>query len=193
MSRKYRIDNERHAHFVTFTVINWIDFFIREEYRSVLVKSLEYCQQHKGLEIHAYCIMTSRIHLIIGTNGINKLENIIRDFKRHTSGCFHKLLTAEDNNYKSRKEWLLWMMERAGMKKTNTNGFQFWQHDSHPMELWSDEVFYQKMNYIHLNPVVSGFVSQPEEWLYSSARNYAELPSLIRLVDDSMSPSLSSM
>ncbi|MBC7485579.1 MAG: transposase [Cytophagaceae bacterium] len=175
--------NERHTHFVTFTTVNWVDFFIRKEYRSVLIKSMAYCQQHKGLKVYAYCIMTSHVHLIISSNGVYK-EDTIRDFKRYTSWCSNKLLTAEDTNYESRKEWMLWMIQRAGKKKTNINCFQFWQYGSHPMELFSDKVFYQKMDYIHLNPVVSGFVCQPEDWLYSSARNYAGLPSLIQLVDD---------
>jgi putative transposase len=57
------------------------------------------------------------------------------------------------------------------------------QHN-HPIELWSDEVFYQKLNYIHLNPEESGFVSQPEEWLYSSARDYAGLPGFVKLAEN---------
>jgi putative transposase len=51
-------------------------------------------------------------------------------------------------------------------------------------ELWSDEVFYQKLNYIHMNPVVSGFVSEPEHWLYSSARNHAGLPGFVELAEN---------
>ncbi|MDF2455474.1 MAG: Transposase like protein [Cytophagaceae bacterium] len=184
MSRKYRVGDNRHPHFVTFTVVNWIGFFIRNEYRDILVKSIQYCQDHKGLEVYSYCIMPSHVHMIAATDGRNKLEAIIRDLKRHTSICFHEVLTDEKTNYESRKEWMLWMMQRAGKRNKNTKDFQFWQHESHPIELWSDEVFYQKMDYIHLNPVVSGFVSQPEEWLYSSARNHAGLSCFIRLADD---------
>ncbi|MBC7486358.1 MAG: transposase [Cytophagaceae bacterium] len=184
MSRKYRVGNNRHAHFVTFTVVNWIDFFIRNEYKTVLAESIEYCREHKGLQVHSYCIMPSHIHLIVSSTGQNKLEAIIRDLKRHTSSCFHKLLTNEETNYESRKSWILWMMERAGKRTKNTGDFQFWQHESHPIELWSDDVYFQKMDYIHLNPVVAGFVSQPEDWLYSSARNYEGLSSFIRLCDD---------
>ncbi len=156
MSRKYRVGDNRHAHFKTFTVVNWIDFFIRNEYRDIFVKSIKYCQDHKGLEVYSYCIMPSHVHMIVGTDGQNKLEAVIRDLKRYTSICFHDVLTDEKTNYESRKDWML----------------------------WSDEIFYQKMDYIHLNPVVSGFVSQPEDWLYSSASNHAGLSCFIHLVDD---------
>ena len=75
------------------------------------------------------------------------------------------------------------MMRRTGLSNSNNQDFQFWQQDSHPIELWSDEVFYQKMDYIHMNPVVSGFVDQPEHWLYSSARDYAGTKGILDLVD----------
>ena len=78
---------------------------------------------------------------------------------------------------------MLWMMKRVGLNNSNNKGFQFWQQDSHQIELWSDEVFYQKMNYIHMNPVVSGFVAEAEHWLYSSARNHAGLPSILELAE----------
>jgi hypothetical protein len=50
--------------------------------------------------------------------------------------------------------------------------YQFWQHDNKPIELWSNKVFDEKINYIHNNPVEAGLVSYPEDYVYSSARAY---------------------
>jgi putative transposase len=75
-------------YFVSFTVVNWIDIFIRTEYKDVIVKSLSYCIEKKDLKLYAWCIMTSHIHLIIGSEG-NPLENTMRDLKRHTSETLH--------------------------------------------------------------------------------------------------------
>ncbi|MEM9339178.1 MAG: transposase, partial [Bacteroidota bacterium] len=55
----------------------------------------------------------------------------------------------------------------------NVKNRQFWQHHNKPIELWSPEVIDQKVNYIHMNPVESGFVFEPEYWKYSSAVDYA--------------------
>lgn len=66
------------------------------------------------------------------------------------------------------------MMERAAAKTSKVNNRMFWQHHNKPIELWNKEVLMQKLNYIHQNPVVSGFVPQAEYWKYSSADNYAE-------------------
>jgi putative transposase len=92
MSRKYKIRDQDKLYFITFTVINWIDFFIRNEYKDIFLKSLEHCQINKGLEIYAYCIMTSHIHLIIGRDGDDNMEDIIRDLKSYTSKRFRILL-----------------------------------------------------------------------------------------------------
>jgi putative transposase len=173
MSRKYRFGDQDHLHFVTFTTINWIDVFIREQYRQVLIDSVKYCQNNKGLEVYGYCLMTSHFHMIMGRNSFNTQEGIVRDLKSHTSGCMHDILERTDIVHESRREWLLWMMKRAGTINTNNNGFQFWQQHNNPIEIWTPAVFDQKLDYIHLNPVESGFVSQPEDWRYSSAVNYS--------------------
>jgi putative transposase len=122
------------------------------------------------MEIYAYCIMTSHVHLIFRAKESN-LGDILRDFKSFTSKQFQKNI--EENVQESRKEWLLWMMEKAGSQNSNIKKRQFWQQHNKPIELWSSEVIDQKVNYIHMNPVVSGFVSEPEHWKYSSAIDYS--------------------
>ena len=68
MSTKYKFKDQEKLHFVSFAVVNWVDLFIRNEYKQIIIESWKYCQQNKGLEIYAYCIMTSHIHMIIGSN-----------------------------------------------------------------------------------------------------------------------------
>ena len=80
MSSKYKVGEEAKAHFVTFSVIGWIDIFSRECYKEIFVQSLKYCQENKGLKLHAWVIMTNHVHLIIGSD-TNKLEHIVRDLK----------------------------------------------------------------------------------------------------------------
>ncbi|WP_259069340.1 hypothetical protein HDF24_13980 [Mucilaginibacter sp. X4EP1] len=79
----------------------------------------------------------------------------------------------------SRKEWMLWMMERAGKKNSQNLSFQLWQQDNHPIELFDPKILHQKLDYIHNNPVEAGIVENPEAYLYSSARDYYGLPGLI--------------
>jgi len=123
------------------------------------------------MELFAYCFLPSHVHLIFRSTKEDP-SGLIRDFKRHTS---KKVVQAiEGNPQESRREWLLEMFERAGGKKGNVSKYQFWQHHNKPIELWSTKVIKQKIDYIHNNPVESGFVTEPTEWKYSSARNFSE-------------------
>lgn len=170
MGRKYKIHSQEHFYFITFSVVDWIDVFIREEYRNIFFESIQYCQKEKGLLVGAYCMMTSHIHMALGTNGRNTLEDIIRDLKSYTSRHIRKYM--ENNPHESRKKWMIEMMMKAGKAKSNNHDFQFWQQHNHPIELSTNEILQQKIDYIHENPVKAGFVDMAANWLLSSARDY---------------------
>lgn len=170
MGRKYAIRNQESFYFVTFTVVYWLDVFTRIEYRNIFLESVRHCQNEKGLNVGAWCIMTNHVHMIIGSEGKFNLEDIIRDMKSYTSRHIRKYM--ENNPLESRKDWMIWMMQRAGKKKSNNKDFQFWQQHNHPIELTYNELIEQRLDYIHNNPVKAGFVETPSDWLYSSARDY---------------------
>jgi putative transposase len=144
----------------------------------IIVNSLNYCTKEKGLEIYAWCIMSNHVHLIISCTQGRK-EEILRDHKRHTTKA---CLEAIGNNIQeSRKDWMLWMFRRAGKKNLNNQIYQFWQQHNKPIELHSNFLLEQKLNYIHNNPVEAGLVDQPEEYRYSSARDYCGMRGLINI------------
>ena len=180
MSRKYKFAEKSGAYFIRFATVNWIDVFTRDAYFWCIIESLDYCRKNKGMEIYGYCIMPSHIHLIF-RSALNDLSELIRDFKGFTSKKMLKLI--EDNPQESRKEWILWMFERAGKKNSNVTNKQFWQQNNKPIEIWSLKVFEQKLEYIHNNPVESGFTTDPIDWKYSSARNYGNNDHTILEID----------
>jgi putative transposase len=174
MSRKFKIRDQEAVYFVTFTIIQWLDVFIRSEYRDVFLDSIRYCQKHKGLEVYAYCIMSSHVHMIVARHGKQNLEHVIRDIKKYTSS---KIIEAINNNpHESRRELLMWLFERAGTYNPHNTHYQFWEQHSHPIELNTEEKLNQRLDYVHNNPVVAGIVRYPEDYLYSSAGNYAKQP-----------------
>ncbi len=171
MSRNYKFNNPEGAYFVSFAVVDWLDVFIRNEYKNIILESLSFCQANKGMEIYAWCIMTNHIHLIFRSiNGKNP-ESILGDFKKFTSKAIVKAIS--DNDRESRKEFLLEHFKRAADKSSNVTTYQFWRHDNKPIELWSNKVINQKINYIHNNPVEEGLVYNLEDYVYSSARDYS--------------------
>ncbi len=156
---------EGKCYFITFTVVKWLDVFVRLEYSDILVNSIQFCQQQKGLEIYAYCIMPSHVHMIASTS--YKLGAILRDLKKYTSKA---IVTAIENNPReSKRELFLTCFRNEAMYSRRHKNFCFWRETNHPVELYSDKFYAQKETYIHKNPVALGLVARPEHYRLSSA------------------------
>ena len=179
MSVKYKIRDQEKLHFLSFATVEWVDVFTRTMYKDVIVDSLKYCQENKGLLLYAWVIMTNHVHLIISSKEGIKQEDIIRDLKKHTSKQLLKLI--EENSRESRRNWMMRTFKRAGEKNSNNKYYQFWRQDNHPIELTTNEMMEQRLDYIHHNPVVEGIVDEPEYYLYSSARDYAGMKGMLEL------------
>ncbi|HBO37562.1 MAG TPA: transposase [Pasteurellaceae bacterium] len=171
MSRKYKFNEKNGVYFTSFATVYWIDVFIRDCYFESIINALDYCRKNKGMQIYGYCIMPSHVHLLFQAEHQNP-SDLIRDLKTFTSKAIVKQII--ENVQESRKEWLLWMFERAAQKYSYVKRYQFWQHHNQPIEIYSDKFFNEKLHYIHQNPVISGFVCEPQDWKYSSAKNYGE-------------------
>jgi REP element-mobilizing transposase RayT len=154
-------------YFLTLTVVDWIDVFTRREYKDFIVENFDYCRKEKGLEIFAYVIMTNHIHLVARTKEDGNMGNVMRDFKTYTSKQLYKMIAA--NLHESRREWIVGLFNKHGKENPLNKEFQLWQNGNHPVELFSNAVIDQKIDYVHNNPVRAGFVAEPHEYLYSSA------------------------
>ena len=165
----YKIRNQEEAHFITFAVVEWLDVFTRKDYRDIILESIRYCQKEKGLLLHGWCIMSNHIHLVASVKN-NDLSSILRDFKKFTGKQIIKSI--QENKQESRKDWMLTIFKKAGEANSRNTEFQFWRQDNRPMEVYSSKFVFQKLSYLHNNPVEAGIVEKPEHYLYSSARDY---------------------
>ena len=164
----YIIRDQSKAHFITATVVDWVDVFSRKAYRDCIIESLDFCIKNKGMILYGYVIMSNHIHLIIQSDK-NKLSDLIRDFKKFTAKTIlHKIETEPE----SRADWMLKRFEFACKSHSRNEKYQFWQYGNHPEEIFSEKFFWSKLDYIHLNPVRAGIVAKASHYLYSSASNY---------------------
>lgn len=166
MSEIRKANVEEATYFFTITVVGWIDVFTRREYVDELISTIKFCQRNKGLEVFAYCLMPSHLHMI-ARRRTGLLADVLRDLKSYSAMRILKLV--EELSNESRRDWLLHMFRFHAKYQPQNKEYMFWQKTSHPIELWTPEVFDQKMEYIHMNPVVAGIVSEPEHYLMSSA------------------------
>ena len=179
MSTKYKATQKDTAYFITITTVGWIDVFTRLRQKHVLTNALRYCQKHKGLEVYAYCIMSSHMHMLCKAGEDSLLSNIIRDFKTHTS---KKIIETILEYPKSRREWMLDYFKKACEHLKRNQNYKVWQNGYHAEQVYSNKFIKQKIEYIHNNPVAEKLVANPEDYVFSSARNYAGLDSEIEII-----------
>jgi REP element-mobilizing transposase RayT len=175
MSTGYQIVEQDELHYVTFQIVGWVDVFTRKVYRDIVIESLRFCQEKKGLEIYAFVVMSNHIHAILRSS-IGKLSDTIREFKSFTA---KQMLIAIKDEPESRREWMLNIFQFAASKHKRNENYQIWTYENHAVILYGNSFINQRINYIHENPVRAGIVERPEYYIYSSARSLAGLPCLL--------------
>jgi len=179
MSTGCQIAEQYSMHYVTFQIVGWIDLFTRKVYRDIIIDSLKFCQQNKGLEIYAFVVMSNHIHMLISSN-TGRLSETIKEFKSYAA---KQILKEIELGTESRREWMLNLFEFAAKKHKRNEKYQVWTHDNHPEQIYSEKFILQKIHYIHDNPVRAGIVEKPEDYLYSSARSFAAKTCFLDVVD----------
>ena len=172
MGFAYKITDQQGLHFVTATVVQWVDVFTRSLYTDMLLDSLRFCQKDKGLCIYGWVVMSNHLHMICSCRDGFELSDTLRDFKKFTSTTIANAI--ENNMQESRRNWMMWLLRQDGET-------QFWQPCNHPEEIRSADFFRQKLNYIHQNPVRAGIVDKEEEYRYSSACDFYGRKGLLEL------------
>lgn len=169
---RYRILDQHGLNFLTLTVVEWIDLFTRKAIADIVLDSLRWCQQNKGLEIYGFVLMPSHLHLIARAGSDDELSTVLQSFKSFTATNIISYLK-DTTLPESRRDWLLNHFAFNARKNKTNSLHQVWQRDNHPVILFSPHVIRQKLGYVHNNPVEAGIVLVPEHYLMSSASNYA--------------------
>lgn len=150
------------AYFLTFTVIDWIDIFTSIKCFNVPINALKFYQKELNLKLFGYVIMTNHIHLIAQCKDMIRFT---KGFKSYTTREIKTLLKTDNRKY-------LEDLIKNSKKNKSLQKYRIWDYKNWPEYVESENFFNQKLNYIHENPVLKGYVEKEEDWLYSSARNY---------------------
>lgn len=107
-------------------------------------------------------IMSNHFHLIAyvekDQTPNQTRSTVLRDMKKFTARQIIKSIQTEPE---SRREWLLERMAINAKKVRfrSNQQYQLWRYDNHPIALWSPKVIWQKIHYVHPNPVRAYFSS----------------------------------
>ncbi|MCY2979627.1 MAG: transposase [Planctomycetota bacterium] len=174
---RYRFGDDAYPYFMTWTIVGWLPVFTRQESTKIIYDSWRFLQLEREFHLLGYVILENHVHLIATAPN---LASAVKCSKSFTALQIVELLK------KRNARQLLRGLAALKLPNKKESEHQVWQEGSHPKMIETDEMLWQKLEYIHNNPVERGYVDDPLHWRYSSARNYAGQPGLIEVVTDWM-------
>jgi len=154
---------EYYSQFFTATILEGKPLLKEGRYKDIIVSSLQFLVQNKRAEVYSFVIMQNYIHIIWQIAEGHKRENVQRDFMKYTAQRIKQDLTA--NNKTLLEEFRVNAKDRT---------YQIWERNPLSIDIYSEKVMFQKLNYIHQNPVQEKWClsNEAEGYRYSSAQFY---------------------
>ena len=153
--------SKEHAEFVTVTCLEWNHILKEDRFKDIVIDSLRFLSDENRIYVYGFVIMSNHFHLIWQMQGDHSRENVQRDFLKYTGQQILKHLRNEQSE-----------LQKKLLVQAKDRKYQVWERNSLGIPLWSSDVFWQKLEYIHNNPVKANLVQYPEEYKYSSVRFY---------------------
>ena len=174
------IIEQQACYYLTFNVVDCIDIFIRPVFKQVIVESLNYFVEKKGLSVYAWCLMSNHLHLMTQAKQGYGLSLIAQEFKKFTAKI---ILEDIDVEPEIRSKWMMKKFEEASISLKLPEKFQVWQTCINPIyiDLKRTDFLQELLEHIHNNPVRSRVVMKPEDYLHSSAKDYAGIKGLVNV------------
>ncbi len=172
---RYRFGDDHSPHFMTATVVAWLPIFSTPRFAEIVLDSWRFLQAEREIDILAFVLVENHLHWI----GVGpELGKRVGEFKSFTATTILKEM--KERNYRTLLQELKFHKLRHKLDQTH----QLWQEGSHPQLIETEQVMWQKIEYIHNNPLRRGYVDDAVHWRYSSARCYADQPSLLEVCTD---------
>ena len=170
---RYKVyEGDTLPYFITATTVNWLPLFTNPDIAKIIIDSLAFLQSRQRISLYAYVVMKDHLHLVVAAENLSKELANFKSYPARQSIDYYK---AQNN------EAVLEQLALHKLPHRTDRKYQLWQEGVHPEQIHNQEMFEQKIRYIHYNPVRRGYVEEPEQWRYSSARNYAGLEYVLKI------------
>lgn len=155
--RHYRNNQEPSGtFFITTTVLDFVHAFRRDEVRNEMAVCMARECDRSRVALYAFVVMPHHVHRIARMPEDKNVSEFMRVFKRQSSPEIIKLLTREE---------LRELDQQRGLNR-NT----FWKYSFRSKLIEDEWMYWQRANYIRMNPVRAGYVESPEDYRWSSAK-----------------------
>jgi putative transposase len=174
---RYQFGEDGYPHFMTSSVVAWLPAFAYPQYAEMVLGSWRFLQTERDIKILAWVILENHIHWIaVGP----ELARRAGEFKSYTA---RRII---DRMERCEARTMLQELHYFKLRHKIDQEHQLWQEGSHPQIIETVDMMWQKLEYIHNNPLRRGYVDDPVHWRYSSARSYAGRPGLLEITTDWM-------
>ena len=174
-TRNQILPDDSNPYFLTLTVIKWLPLFSNPDIAKIVLDSLDFLQRNNRIVLYAYVLMENHLHLIASSENLAKQISEFKSFTARKSIDYYEM-----NKHLS----VLESLKEGKLAHRVDRPYQFWQEGNQPKRIHDMEMMQQKIAYIHQNPVKRGYVDEPTDWRYSSARNYEGMEGLIDVCMD---------
>jgi len=150
-------------YFWTASINQWYRLLWADRYKDIVIQSLDHLSNTRKIDVFGFVIMPTHLHFIWRMLELNGKETPQGSFLKYTAHEFRRMLIKEGDGR------LLPYKVNASNKE-----HEFWQRDSLAIHLYTRKVAFQKLKYIHRNPVAKGWklANDPCDYIYSSASYY---------------------
>lgn len=160
MPHEFQISHDSQALYITLTTQHRLPVFRTDGLKTVICNAISEARQSAGFLLFAYVIMLEHVHLM--TDQPKPVSEVLRILKGITA---HRVI-----NYLKENNHLVSLAKLQHQVRERNYRHSLWQRERNVFPIFSEGMFMQKVNYIHNNPVRAGFVEQPIDYHWSSAR-----------------------
>lgn len=140
-----------YADFITITCLEWKPLLEQDRFKDIVIASMAFLSKAHRVNIYAFVIMPNHLHVIWQIMGEQKREDVQRDFLKYTAQQILKIFRNEKS-----------LLQGELLVQARDRKYQIWERNSLSIPLWPDKVMWQKLEYIHYNPVKAGICLYPE-------------------------------
>jgi len=156
----FQISRTTPAYYFTAVTHHRLPIFRTDYLKQIVCNAFNEARNNHGLLILAYVIMPDHSHTLIYSE--RKMEDALRLINGISARRVIQCL--KGNNFDSS----LFKLRTATRERNHKHSV--WEHHSDSLEIFGEDTFRQKIDYIHMNPVRAGLVNRPDKYKFSSAR-----------------------
>jgi len=166
MSHRFVVSQDSPVLYITIVTKDRLPVFRTDEMKEVLCRAIDEARKSAGFLLFAYVVMIDHLHLL--TSRPSTTADVLRVLKGLTARRVIDYLKV--NNY------LTSLAKLAHQERERNYKHSLWQTEKNVLPIFSEAMFMEKLNYIHLNPVRAGLSERASDYHWSSSRIWQGCP-----------------